>query len=271
MDSRFISITVNSTDGTQINYYTIGNGPGLVIVHGTFRMAKDYEQLALSLADTFTVHLVERRGRGNSGPQGEDYNMAKEVEDVEAILRYTNSPFLFGHSFGGAVALEVALNKYPIKKFAIYEPAIIIDNPLPVHRLPAIYEALDSGDYSKAFIGLMNILTEGAITEDKLTEMAASLVNSPVWPQMCELLQTIPAEMMAVHNNESDYAQYQFLQTRLLLMYGGNSQASTKNENKILAEIIPNTETAEVANAGHNGPDVDDPQQVADQLKQWFK
>jgi hypothetical protein len=35
-------------------------------------MAADYAAFARALAERFTVHTIERRGRGESGPQGDD-------------------------------------------------------------------------------------------------------------------------------------------------------------------------------------------------------
>ena len=37
---------------------------------------------------------------------------------------------MFGHSFGGLVALRVA-RTYPLTKLAVYEPAVSVDGSLP--------------------------------------------------------------------------------------------------------------------------------------------
>ena len=73
-------------------------------------MAADYAAFALALSGRFTVHTIERRGRGESGPQGDDYSIVKECEDVLALQTETGAAFLVGHSYGGLVALEVARN-----------------------------------------------------------------------------------------------------------------------------------------------------------------
>ena len=72
-----------STDGTAIAFQTRGRGPGLVIVPGNNRMAHNYDVLAELLSTAFTVHVMERRGRGASGPQGADYRLEKETADLE--------------------------------------------------------------------------------------------------------------------------------------------------------------------------------------------
>lgn len=55
-----------------ISYRTTGTGPGLVIVPGALALATDFDRLAAALAARFTVHTIERRGRGASGPQGDN-------------------------------------------------------------------------------------------------------------------------------------------------------------------------------------------------------
>lgn len=64
--------TVTSKDGTTIGYRQLGQGPGVVMLHGAMESAQSHMQLATALADAFTVYLPDRRGRGLSGPFGAD-------------------------------------------------------------------------------------------------------------------------------------------------------------------------------------------------------
>lgn len=100
--------TVHSADGTAISYHTTGTGPHLLVVPGALSDAADYTALAEALAPRFTVHAVDRRGRGGSGPQGEDYGIADECADLAAVRAATGARYVFGHSYGGPVALEAA-------------------------------------------------------------------------------------------------------------------------------------------------------------------
>lgn len=65
---------VVSADGTAIAYRTLGKGPAVLIVPGALAVAADFDAFARELAERFTVHTIERRGRGESGPQGDDYS-----------------------------------------------------------------------------------------------------------------------------------------------------------------------------------------------------
>ena len=101
--------SVSSSDGTTIAYTSTGAGPGLILVPGALTVAADFAPLAQALADVFTVHVIERRGRGASGPQGEDYSITRECEELRAVQSATGATLVFGHSFGGLVVLEAAI------------------------------------------------------------------------------------------------------------------------------------------------------------------
>jgi len=85
------SHTVLSRDGTRIGYLSVGGGPSVLVVPGVLSMAADYAAFARALSEHFTVHTIERRGRGESGPQGGAYSIVKECEDVVALQVKTSA------------------------------------------------------------------------------------------------------------------------------------------------------------------------------------
>src|SRR5690242_19697557 len=115
-----------SKDGAKISYITIGSGPSIIVIPGALSIAEGYVAFANALAEHFTVHIKQRRGRGLSSPQGDDYSILKECEDVLSIQQQTGSSLLVGHSYGGLVALEFARNNPTLTKLAVYEPGVSI-------------------------------------------------------------------------------------------------------------------------------------------------
>lgn len=134
--------TVLSKDGTTITYLSTGDGPSVLVIPGVLSMASDYAAFAGALAEHFTVHTIERRGRGESGPQGDDYSILKESEDVLALRQKTGASLLVGHSYGGLVALEVARNNTAFTKIAVYEPGVSIDGSMPIDWMPGYEKKL---------------------------------------------------------------------------------------------------------------------------------
>ncbi|MGE5289122.1 MAG: alpha/beta fold hydrolase [Micromonosporaceae bacterium] len=119
--------SVVSRDRTRIGYLRFGQGPAVVLLHGSMESARSHTGLALALADAFTVYLPDRRGRGMSGPYGPGYGMRTEVEDLAAVLAESGAQMVFGVSAGGLVALEAARTLPTIRKVAVYEPALLMD------------------------------------------------------------------------------------------------------------------------------------------------
>jgi pimeloyl-ACP methyl ester carboxylesterase len=92
-----------SADGTRIAYETHGSGPALVIVDGALcqRSMGPSRPLAARLASRFTVHVYDRRGRGESEPGHAAYHPAREVEDLAAVITAAGGhAHVFGASSG---------------------------------------------------------------------------------------------------------------------------------------------------------------------------
>lgn len=95
----------------KLNYDKTGSGPGLIILHGLFGSASNFRTLARQFGAYYTVYCLDLRNHGTS-PHDDDVSfdaMASDVlefmdsEDIEDVI-------LMGHSLGGKVAMQVALN-----------------------------------------------------------------------------------------------------------------------------------------------------------------
>ena len=58
--------TARSADGTAIGYRQLGDGPGLILVHGGLQASQNLLSLASALSGRFTVYIPDWRGRGIS-------------------------------------------------------------------------------------------------------------------------------------------------------------------------------------------------------------
>ena len=149
--------SVSSADGTTIGYLRVGQGPALVILHGSNESARSHTQLALALADAFTVYLPDRRGRGRSGPHRAGHDLRTEVEDLQAVLAGTGADQVFSVSIGGLIALEAARTGPAIRRLALYEPAILTaaDKDRYAGWVPRFDEEISRGQVAAALITSM--------------------------------------------------------------------------------------------------------------------
>jgi len=113
---------IESADGTRIALDRSGDGPPLVIVLGAFCDRSTSKPLAALLASNYTVYEYDRRGRGDSG-NGLPFTVESEIRDLAAVIADTGEPaFVYGHSSGGALALEAAARGVEMRRLAVYEP-----------------------------------------------------------------------------------------------------------------------------------------------------
>ena len=119
--------SVTSADGTTIGYLRTGQGPAVVLLHGSNESARSHLQLARALASNFTVYLPDRRGRGLSGPHRPDHSMRTEIEDLQAVVAHCGAQKVFGVSASALIALQAARTAPAIGQVAVYEPALLMD------------------------------------------------------------------------------------------------------------------------------------------------
>ena len=152
----YVTDAVRSEDGTTIGYRQFGDGPGLLLVHGGMQTSHNFMKLAELLADAFTVYVPDRRGRGLSGPFGDAYGMKTECEDINALLRKTDTHNVFGLSSGALIALQAAYQLPAIHRVALYEPPLPLGNdPLPPAWVSRYEQEIAKGNLVAALIAVI--------------------------------------------------------------------------------------------------------------------
>lgn len=267
--------TVLSKDGTKIAYLSVGDGPAVLVLPGVLSMASDYAAFGSALAQRFTIHIIERRGRGNSGPQGDDYSIIRECDDVLAVQQQTGARLLVGHSYGGLVALEVARDNSVFTKIAVYEPGVSIDGSMPVHWMAG---------YQKKLAEKKRL---DALVEFTLADAPARLAKFPPWliklllrvsfirfpesRQMLNLLQENICEWREIARLDSTYEHYQQVTAGVLLMYGGRSDSRAVDlVVSRLPSVLPHVEMKEFPRLDHFGIERTAPHEVAKVIGDYF-
>jgi pimeloyl-ACP methyl ester carboxylesterase len=266
--------TVLSDDGAEIHYLSVGDGPSVLVIPGALSMAADYAAFACALAEHFTVHTIERRGRGRSSPQGGDYSMAKERADVLALREKTGASLLVGHSFGGLIALEVARDNHALTKIAVYEPGVSIDQSIPMNWIPLYEKNLAEKKYLDAFVEFTRGVgpERARKTPHWLMKLLLPLfLRSPERQQMLALLPENLREHREVARLDNSYENYRGISADVLLMYGGKSDS--KWVDMAMAElgaVLPHSETKEFPTLDHFGIDKKAPREVATAVSDYF-
>jgi pimeloyl-ACP methyl ester carboxylesterase len=266
---------VLSRDGTRIAYVSVGDGPSVLVIPGVLSMASDYTSFSHALAAHFTVHTIERRGRGASGPQGDDYSIVKECEDVLAVRAATGASRLVGHSYGGLVALEVARNNDTFTKIALYEPGVSIDGSMPSDWMPAYEKQLAEHRFVDALVDFTLADAPPRIRRIPRWLMKLILLVLVSWSrqyrQMLGLLHQNLREWREIARLDNTYARYRDISAGVLLMYGGKSDSTAVDlVIERLPAVLPHAETRKFPGLDHFGIERTAPREIARAVSDYF-
>jgi pimeloyl-ACP methyl ester carboxylesterase len=190
-------VHVRSRDGSLIGFERFGAGAPMVLVHGGTGDRTRWTPVASALAERFTVHAMDRRGRGLSDREALDYTVRREGEDVAAVVEAAGRDvYLVGHSYGAICCLEAAQLTSAIGRMVLYEPPI----PTPGHPVfpPGAQERLRSAAASndperilEVFFAEVIELPPGAI---------ATMRAAPMWQARLDAARTLLREGDAVES-----------------------------------------------------------------------
>jgi pimeloyl-ACP methyl ester carboxylesterase len=263
-----------SQDGTTISYLSMGSGPAVIVVPGALSLARDYTAFARALAEHFTVHIIERRGRGLSGPQGNDYSIVKECEDVLALQHRTGASLLVGHSFGGFVALEAARNTRAFARIAVYDPGVSIDGSIPAGWIPGYEKKLAEGKKLDAFVEFVRAMSPqsaGKTPSWLMKRLLPLFMDSHDLKLKLSLLQETLREHKEEIRLDNTYENYRQISASVLLMYGGKDQIPHAERNvQRLAAILSQSEIREFPTLNHFGINEGSPREVAGAVSAYF-
>lgn len=276
--------SVISKDGTMIGYYQRGQGNGVVLVQGTMGTAQHFTQLATALADSFTVYVPDRRGRGLSGSGVGEYSVQKEVEDLDALLTHTGAHAVFGLSSGAIITLEAALTLPAIHKAAIFEPPLYI-NGLPTALIARYENEAKQGKTAASLVTAMLAAQMGPSIFNWIPHrLLELLVNMGIksedkrgsgdYPSMRELAPTLQNDFKIVTEKSEAWMRFKDITSEVLLMGGSQSPAYLKTALESLNSILPQAARVEFPSVGHAAPWNSDkrgqPEIVAAELRRFF-
>ena len=228
--------TIASRDGTRIAYTRSGQGPPLVLVHGTTADHTRWAPVLPAFEERFTVYAVDRRGRGASG-DAQEYGIEREFGDVAALVDSLPAPAnLLGHSYGALCSLEAAHRTENLRKLVLYEPPIPSGIEIYPSEVVARIQALvDVGDREGAVVTFFREVVHAPPHE---LEQLRSL---PSWSARVAAAHTIPREMRGSEGYVFDPERFSHLNTPTLLLLGGDSPPFFKAAIEAVHAALPDS------------------------------
>ena len=125
-------------DGITLEYEDSGVGQPVVCIHGAF-IADAFRPLlsVSSLADRYRLISYHRRGYVHSSAVGKTVSLAEEASDCRNLLLHlgVRRAHVVGHSFGGAIALQLAFDAPQlVHTLSLLEAALMVGESAPLFR-----------------------------------------------------------------------------------------------------------------------------------------
>ena len=101
-----------TVDGLSFHYRDWGgSGQPLLLLHGLASTCHIWDMVAPILAEDHAVIALDLRGHGESAKPNHGYDFATVAQDVIGVINDLGgvAPVVVGHSWGGSVALELAV------------------------------------------------------------------------------------------------------------------------------------------------------------------
>ena len=287
IQSDYVVASLGSKDGTRIGYRRYGSGAAVVLVQAAMATTHNYHDLAKNLADTFTVYVPERRGRGLSAREySADHVIDRDLEDLEAVLARSGAAFLFGMSSGAVIALEAARVFASIRKLALYEaPLFVPPREMRLDLVARYNKEVEAGDMAAAAVTAVKT-ARGPSFLDHIPRALIERIVAQIlrrqdsqgtgdYAPLRELVPTMRYDFNVVVSMQGKFETFGSVTSDVLLLSGSKSPQYLRDSSVALNQVLPSSRRIEFKGLGHSAPwNVDRggrPDAVATAMRDFFE
>ncbi|TDC95309.1 alpha/beta fold hydrolase [Actinomadura sp. 7K507] len=237
-----------SGDGSVIGFRVFGEGPPMVLVHGAAVDGRCWTPVVPGLAERFTVHVMDRRGRGLSMREGGPHGLGREGEDVAAVVEAAGRDvFLVGHSYGALCALNAVPHTGAIGRIVLYEPPVA--SPWREVAPPEVMERLRAAADGQHYERLLEIFLGGVI---RLSPRQVEALRGArrFWRTSLENAPPLLRETESVGRIE-DCARFAGAGVPVRMLVGERSPGHQRPTAEAIAALIPGADVAVLPGQGH--------------------
>lgn len=239
--------------GRTVRYGVRGDGPPVVLVHGTPWSSFNLRHIINALAADFSVYYYDLLGYGQSDKTAGDVSLGIQNQVLSGLLEHwqISRPVIIGHDFGGATLLRThLLNKCNFDKIILIDPVAVSPWGSPFFRHVKEHEAAFAGvpDYIheaivRAYVKTAAFKPIDAATLDMIVAPWLGEDGKPAFYRQI-------AQADSAHTDEVQplYAQ---ITSPTLILWGREDSWIPVERGEALHRMIPGSTFRVIPDAGH--------------------
>lgn len=120
----FVEEFVETSFGKICCMHHKGPGSTVIFLHGLGATSRVWKRLMQYMPENLDIYLLDLLGHGRSDAPQMEYTLSKQVQVINEVVedRMLENCFMFGHSYGGWIAVTYSLDNTVAKGF-IFEDA----------------------------------------------------------------------------------------------------------------------------------------------------
>lgn len=254
LNGKFISV-----HGMQIRYHQLGSGPDILLIHGLPGSIEDWQPVIAGLASRYRVTAYDRPGNGLSSAEGTDYSISRNAEVAFELIEllHLDNPVVVGHSYGGSIALEMALMK-PGRIKAFVDVA---GGSYPGNKPEAIFSLLRIPALGRVLVALIpknmghSMIKDGIMKafNPNMAALPGDYVDSRyrLWSHPMPVITMAREETRYNNDIRKIVPRYQNITASFFLVHGRQDGMVGIEQSRRLSKVLPNALLTEFDNTGH--------------------
>ncbi|WP_022666368.1 alpha/beta fold hydrolase [Desulfospira joergensenii] len=240
-------------EGRIVRYGVSGEGPPVILVHGTPWSSFNLRHLKKSLSKDFSVYYYDLIGYGQSDKSPGDVSLAVQNQVLDQLIDHwgLESPAIIGHDFGGTTVLRTHLiNNRNFDRIVLIDPVAISPWGSPFFQHVNEHEAAFAGvpDYIHEAIVRAYVKTAAfAPIEDKTLDRILLPWTEPggkeaFYRQIAQANSSYTDEVQPLYNQ---------IHRPVLILWGREDPWIPIDKGETLHEMIPGSLFHPIPDAGH--------------------